>query len=88
MITPFKKDLTVDVPALKKLTDFLLENGADYLVVQGTTGETSTLDKEDKKLVLETVLATNGGRKPIVLGLGGREPVGVDVVAVERDLCQ
>ncbi len=71
MITPFKKDLTVDVPALKKLTDFLVENGADYLVVQGTTGETSTLDKEDKKLVLETVLATNGGRKPIVLGLGG-----------------
>jgi 4-hydroxy-tetrahydrodipicolinate synthase len=71
MITPFKKDLTVDVPALKKLTDFLVEGGADYLVVMGTTGETSTLDKEDKKLVLETVLATNGGRKPVVLGLGG-----------------
>ncbi|MFM9984855.1 MAG: 4-hydroxy-tetrahydrodipicolinate synthase [Flavobacteriales bacterium] len=71
MITPFKKDGAIDVPALKKLTEHLLDNGADYLVVMGTTGETSTLDKEDKKLVLETVLATNGGRKPVVLGLGG-----------------
>lgn len=71
MITPFKKDGAVDVPSLKKLTDHLVDNGADYLVVMGTTGETSTLDKEDKKLVLETVLATNGGRKPVVLGLGG-----------------
>jgi 4-hydroxy-tetrahydrodipicolinate synthase len=71
MITPFKKDLTVDIPALKKLTEFLVEGGADYLVVMGTTGETSTLDKEDKKLVLETVLATNAGRKPVVLGIGG-----------------
>ena len=71
MITPFKKDGAIDVPALKKLTDHLVDNGADYLVVMGTTGETSTLDKEDKKLVLETVMATNGGRKPVVLGLGG-----------------
>jgi 4-hydroxy-tetrahydrodipicolinate synthase len=71
MVTPFKKDLTVDVPALKKLTDHLIDNGADYLVVMGTTGETSTLDKEDKKLVLETVIATAAGRKPIVLGVGG-----------------
>lgn len=71
MITPFKKDLTVDVEALKKLTSHLVENGADYLVVMGTTGETPTLDKEDKKLVMDTVLATNAGRKPVVLGMGG-----------------
>lgn len=71
MITPFKKDLTVDIEALKKLTTHLVENGADYLVVMGTTGETPALDKEDKKLVLDTVLATNAGRKPVVLGMGG-----------------
>ena len=71
MITPFKKDLTVDVDALKNLTNHLVENGADYLVVMGTTGETPALDKEDKKLVLDTILATNAGRKPIVLGMGG-----------------
>jgi len=71
MITPFKKDLSIDVEALKTLTNHLVENGADYLVVMGTTGETPVLDKEDKKLVLDTILATNAGRKPIVLGMGG-----------------
>ena len=71
MVTPFKKDLTIDVEALKTLTYHLVENGADYLVVMGTTGETPVLDKEDKKLVLETILATNAGRKPVVLGMGG-----------------
>ena len=71
MVTPFKKDLTVDVDALKALTTHLVENGADYLVVMGTTGETPVLDKEDKKLLLDTILATNAGRKPVVLGMGG-----------------
>jgi 4-hydroxy-tetrahydrodipicolinate synthase len=71
MITPFKKDGSVDVQALKKLTDYLVDGGADYLVVMGTTGESVTLDKEDKKVVIETVLSTNAGRKPVVLGLGG-----------------
>ncbi|MFM7730098.1 MAG: 4-hydroxy-tetrahydrodipicolinate synthase [Flavobacteriales bacterium] len=71
MVTPFKKDGLVDVPALKRLTDHLIDNGVDYLVVMGTTGETPVLDKEEKKLVLDTVLDTNAGRKPIVLGMGG-----------------
>jgi 4-hydroxy-tetrahydrodipicolinate synthase len=71
MITPFKKDLSVDVTALKQLTEFLVEGGVDYLVVNGTTGEGVTMDKEDKKLVLDTVLATNAGRKPVVYGVGG-----------------
>lgn len=77
MVTPFKKDLSVDVPALKKLTEFLIQGGVDYLVVLGTTGEGSTMDKEDKKLVLETVLATNAGRKPVVLGIGGLNTVDI-----------
>jgi 4-hydroxy-tetrahydrodipicolinate synthase len=71
MITPFKKDLTIDIQALKTLTNHLVDNGADYLVVMGTTGETPALDKEDKKLVLDTIATTNAGRKPIVLGMGG-----------------
>jgi len=71
MVTPFKKDLTPDLPALKKLTEHLVTNGADYLVVMGTTGESVTLDKEDKKAVLDTVLSANAGKKPVVLGVGG-----------------
>ncbi len=71
MVTPFKKSGEVDVNGLKKLTDHLVTGNADYLVVLGTTGESVTLSKEDKKLVLETVMSTNNGRKPIVLGVGG-----------------
>ncbi len=71
MVTPFRKDLEVDVTALKKLTNHIVTGGADYLVVMGTTAETPALDKEDKKLVLDTILETNAGRKPIVLGIGG-----------------
>lgn len=71
MITPMKRDLSIDINALKKLTEHLVVNGADYLVVMGTTGESVTLDKEDKKAVLETVLTANAGRKPVVLGVGG-----------------
>ena len=71
MVTPIKKDLTPDLPALKKLTEHLVNNGADYLLVMGPTGESVTLDKEDKKAVLETVISANAGRKPIVLGVGG-----------------
>jgi 4-hydroxy-tetrahydrodipicolinate synthase len=71
MITPFNKNKEVDVSALKRLTEHLIVGGVDYLVVLGTTGESATLTKDEKKLVLDTVLSTNNGRKPIVLGIGG-----------------
>ena len=71
MVTPFKKTGEVDIAGLKKLTDHLVVGNADYLVVLGTTGESVTLSKEDKKLVLDTVMNTNNGRKPVVLGVGG-----------------
>jgi len=71
MVTPFRKDGSVDFAGLKKLTAHLIEGGADYLVVQGTTGESVTLTKEEKQEVLDAVLEANNGTKPIVLGLGG-----------------
>ena len=70
MVTPFTKDMRVDVEALKKLTAYLVENGVDYLVVMGTTGESVTLDKKEKRWVLDTVLEINNGRLPVVLGMG------------------
>ena len=50
MVTPFKKDGSVDYSALDKLTKTLITNKADYLVVLGTTGETATLTKNEKKV--------------------------------------
>ena len=71
LITPFKKDLSVDVEALKNIVNFQIENGIDYLVVLGTTGESATLNKEEKQLVVRTIVEANNGKIPLVLGIGG-----------------
>ena len=55
LITPFKEDESVDYEALGRLVDYLLQNGADYLVVLGTTAETPTLTEEEKNLYNEAV---------------------------------
>lgn len=71
LITPFTDDLKVDVEALRKLVNFQVENGIDYMVVLGTTGESATLTSEEKKQVIATVVEENNGRIPLVLGVGG-----------------
>jgi 4-hydroxy-tetrahydrodipicolinate synthase len=71
MVTPFDASGQVDFTALARLTNHLIEGKVEYLVVMGTTGESVTLSKEEKKAVLKAVLATNAGRIPVVLGVGG-----------------
>lgn len=71
LITPFKEDFSVDVEGLKNVVNFNIENGIDYLVVLGTTAESATLSKEEKQLVIDTVVSVNNGRLPLVLGIGG-----------------
>lgn len=71
LITPFKDDLSVDVEALKKVVNFQVDNGIDYIVVLGTTGESATLTAQEKQLVIDTVVSENKGRIPLVLGIGG-----------------
>ncbi|KOS08042.1 dihydrodipicolinate synthase [Flavobacterium akiainvivens] len=71
LITPFKKDLSVDTEALTRIVNYQVEGGIDYLVVLGTTAESATLDKEEKKLVIDTIVKANAGRLPLVLGIGG-----------------
>ena len=70
LVTPFKKDFTVDVDALKVIVNFQIDNGIDYLVVLGTTAESATLSKSEKELVIQTVIDANKGRLPLVLGVG------------------
>ena len=69
LVTPFNTDGSVDVNALRKLVDYQVNNGTDFLVVQGTTGETATLTAEEKDLVLKVVIEQNKGRVPVVLGM-------------------
>lgn len=71
LITPFKKDLSVDTEALERIVNFQVEGGIDYLVVMGTTAEAATLEKSEKELVIKTVIKANAGRLPLVLGIGG-----------------
>ncbi len=71
LVTPFNNNLEVDYKGLEKLTNYLINNDVDYLVIQGTTGESATLSNEEKKSVLDFVIKINNGRLPIVLGIGG-----------------
>ena len=71
LITPFKSDLSVDVEALQNLVEDQIANGIDYLVVLGTTAESTTLNNEEKQLVINTIVEANKKRLPLVLGIGG-----------------
>lgn len=70
LITPFNEDRSVDVVSLIKLVEYQIENGIDYIVVLGTTAESATLSKEEQEIVKKTILQTNNGRLPLVLGMG------------------
>ena len=71
MVTPFKSDFSIDVEALQRIVSHVIDNGADFLVVLGTTSEAPTLTSEEKNLVINTILKTNNGRLPVMLGMGG-----------------
>ena len=71
MVTPFKNDFSVDVEAMQRIVNHVIDNGADFLVVLGTTSEAPTLTSEEKNLVISTILKTNNGRVPVMLGMGG-----------------
>ena len=71
LVTPFKDDFSVDVEALTRIVNHVIDNGADFLVVLGTTSEAPTLTAEEKKLVISTIHEANKGRLPILLGMGG-----------------
>ena len=91
LITPFKKDKSIDFGALEYLLDFVTKGGIDFLVVLGTTAEAPALDGEEKKRIAAFVVERNAGKLPVVLGVGGNNtrevvkavaslPEGIDAV--------
>jgi 4-hydroxy-tetrahydrodipicolinate synthase len=86
LVTPFKKDFSVDTEALTRIVNFQIDNGIDYLVVLGTTAENATLSQDEKELVIQTVIDANKGRLPLVLGVGGNNTYEVVKELKERDL--
>lgn len=71
MVTPFNTDGSVDYEGLKRLIDFQIDGGVEYLVSLGTTGEASTLTKDEKKSIWKFTKETVAGRVPLVAGIGG-----------------
>lgn len=71
LITPFHEDGSIDFPALEKLVEYAINGGVEYLVCLGTTAETPTLTKNEKKEIVSTIKSANSGRLPLVLGIGG-----------------
>ncbi|GAB4297336.1 MAG: 4-hydroxy-tetrahydrodipicolinate synthase [Marinilabiliales bacterium] len=70
LVTPFRKDESIDFKSLEKLVEHVISGGVDYLVVLGTTGESVTLSQDERIAVLEHIKEVNNNRKPIVLGIG------------------
>ena len=77
LVTPFKADLSIDFDALRALVRLQLEGGTDFLVVQGTTGESPALTSEEKEQVLATVIDENKGKLKVVYGVGGNNTLAV-----------
>ena len=86
LVTPFKKDFSVDTEALAKITNYVIEGGVEYLVILGTTAESATLNADEKELVIETIVTANNGRVPMVLGVGGNNTAKVVEELKTRDL--
>lgn len=71
LVTPFNTDGTIDYESLGNLIDYQINEGMDYLVVLGTTGETATVDAEERKQIWSFAAEHVSGRVPLVAGIGG-----------------
>ncbi len=77
LVTPFKQDGSVDHKALARVVEYNISNGTDYLVISGTTGESVTITKDEKAAIVQTIIKTNAGRLPLVIGIGGNNTASV-----------
>lgn len=71
LVTPFTIEGEVDYKALKRLVEYLIQNGADFLCILATTGETPCLSSDEKNKIKQLVIDVNRGRVPILIGCGG-----------------
>ena len=77
LVTPFTSSGEVDYMSLKRLLEYQMDNGADFLCILATTGETPTLTKEEKQNIKDLVVSMVGGRIPILMGCGGNNTAAV-----------
>lgn len=85
LVTPFKDNLSVDFDALTKLVNFNIENGVDYIVINGTTAESATITAAEKEQIIDCIKKANNNRVPLVLGVGGNNTLLVVEELKNRD---
>jgi 4-hydroxy-tetrahydrodipicolinate synthase len=73
LVTPFKANQAVDFDALGRVIDFVIDGGVEYLITLGTTGETPTLDKQEKLDIINYTYEKVNNRVPVVVGIGGND---------------
>jgi len=71
VITPFKNDMSIDFSSMGKIIEHLIGGGVDYLVILGTTGEASTLNRDEKSALTSFAVEAVNKRVPLVVGIGG-----------------
>lgn len=71
LVTPFKENMEIDFLALERVINFVIDNGVEYVVTLGTTGETPTLSKEEKLELIQFTYEIVAERVPVVVGIGG-----------------
>lgn len=77
MVTPMNEDLSIDYDGLLKLIRHTASGGVDYYVVNGTTGESATTSKDEKRALLKFVLKNNSRGLPVVYGTGGYDTLDI-----------
>lgn len=75
LITPFRSNMEVNLDALGRIIDFVIDGGVEYVVTLGTTGETPTLSKEEKIAIIQYTYEKVGNRVPVVVGVGGNDTI-------------
>ncbi|MCF0073093.1 4-hydroxy-tetrahydrodipicolinate synthase [Dyadobacter sp. CY261] len=85
LITPFDEQNEIDYPGLKRLIDLVTEGGTDYLVVQGTTGESPTVSSKEKRDILAFTIENNYKKLPIIYGIGSNDTQSVLDTIKETD---
>ena len=77
LITPFKTDGSIDFEALDRLVEYQIKGGADFLCIMGTTAETPTLSRDEKRLLKERLVGRVAGRVPLLMGCGGNNTAAI-----------
>ncbi len=86
IVTPFKNDTSIDFSALGRVVNHVIKGGVNYIVSMGTTGEASTINKDEKQAIISYVIEAVDKRVPLVIGIGGNNTQEVINLIRETDL--